>query len=356
MRTFLIIGLTPQGLSILRILSRAGFRVVAFTNTRNAAGFRSRYGEKRLFSSIDDLKRQIGTEVNGHDGKLTCIITSGELLAWVMADFPEIYDICDVQSGPFSLVQRLAHKDLMYNFAAGRGLNCARFVLLPGYSHGQLNFPVILKRNYEIPLFFKVKKLGNEAEFDEFTSRIEEDKRRHIIVQEFVTDDDILNISYQSYLLDGVSKCNFICTQDRRISSGITSYLVELRDEGIKDIIKKAALSFFEGSGYTGFTELEFLYSKKENRLWFIEVNTRTCGLHSVLNHKFSNLADLYRFMDNPPVIIENSEPVAWVNIARDIKARLQVRDFRNLSQFFKSKHDVFDLHDIKPFIFQFFK
>ena len=55
----IIIGLTPQGLSVLRVLSRAGVDVVAFYMNKKNVGVHSKYGTKILFNDIHDLKNKI---------------------------------------------------------------------------------------------------------------------------------------------------------------------------------------------------------------------------------------------------------------------------------------------------------
>lgn len=356
MSTFILIGLHPQGLSMLRILSRAGHNVIAFANSKKSIGYYSKFGDKRIFSTIEELKEKISLLAESSDEKINCIITDGELLGSILSDYPELYEICIVQSGPLSLVKMLSHKNLMYEYASERGLNCAKYSLLSDYKAGDLQFPVILKRNYEIPLFFKVMKIDSEQDLSVFIKKILKANYKSIMVQEFINDNSLINISFQGYFIKGVCKCSFICSQERRLVSGITSYLKEINDPAIKNFIIEKVNIFFKDSAYTGFNELEFLYSAKNNELHFIEINTRTCGLHSVLNHKFQNLSALYDNIDNPRDLIENPQILSWINIARDIKARFQTKDFIGLTQFFTSKYDVLDWGDLKPFIFQFFK
>jgi predicted ATP-grasp superfamily ATP-dependent carboligase len=341
---------------MLRMLSHAGHRVIAFTNSKKAVGYHSKYGERIIFSSIKNLKDQILDITKQFPAKIDCIITSGVLLAQILADYPELYEICNVQSGPYSLIKVLAHKNQMYEYASARGLNCAKYVLLSDYQSGDLRFPVILKRNYEINLFFKVKTINTEQELFHFINKIDKEKHKHILVQEFINLDSFINISFQGYLINGNLKCYFICDQVRRLSSGITSYIEEINDKEICNFVLYEANAFFNHSDYTGFTEIEFLYSKTEKELYFIEINTRTCGLHSVLKTKFLNLSDLYNDIHNPPELMESPKLVSWVNIVRDIKARWQGKDLKNLSQFITAEHDIFDWHDLKPFIFNIFK
>ena len=357
MSTFILIGLNPQGLSMLRILSCSGHNVVAFTDAKKVVGYYSKYGEKRMFSSIDDLKQQIKSIQIGFAKKLNCIITSGKLLALILSEFPEIYDICDVQSGPLPLVKMLSHKNQMYEFASKRRLQCAKYVLLSDYKENSLKFPVILKRNIETPLFFKVKKINTEKEFFLFIRKIKKEDYRHILIQEFISDKEILNISFQGYFKNAECLCSFICNQERRLNSGITSFLKEINNPKIINLISNVSLEFFKNTEYTGFAELEFIYSEITNELYFIEINARTCGLHSALNSKFKNISILYDDLDNQTKLQNKSTlPVQWINITRDIRARLQLKDFKNLSQFFTSKYDILDWHDLKPFFYQFLK
>jgi len=356
MKPFILIGLTPQGLSMLRLLSRAGFQVIAFTNTRSDVGYSSKYGEKYLFKNIEDLKTRITQISRDSEEKINCIITSGELLSLVLTNFPELYNLCEVQSGPYSLIKMLSNKKLMYGFAQTNEFKCAKYTLLSDYKKGDLIFPIILKRNIEIPLFFKTKKIISESELSEFMIKIDKKVFENILVQEYITIRNCKDISAQAYLFRGEIKASFVCYQERRLKIGITSFLKEINDEKITSMVIEKTRTFFKDTKYTGFCELEFMFDLDSNELFFIEVNTRTCGLHSVMKKKFQNLSQLYLNIDNPPTLMGTTKPITWINIARDIKVRLQNKDFRNLSQFFNSDYDIFDFQDWKPFFYQFIK
>lgn len=353
-KPYIIIGLTPQGLSMLRILSSAGFKVYAFTHTKNVVGYASRYGEKLVFDTIDELKKGIGEIAQSSENKINCIITSGELLSLILDKFVELYDICKVQSGPYELIKVLSNKTLMYNYAQTRGLKCAKHALLNNYKSNNLNFPVILKRNTEIPLFFKIKKIDSEDEMSVYMDKINPVDYTNILVQEYIVLKNFNDVSIQAYLHQGEMKCHFISFQERRLPTGVTSFLAEVDDKNIASMVKTKTDNFFKYSKYTGFCEIEFIYDYQADELYFIEINTRPCGLHSVLAKKFKNLAELYLQIDNPPVLENNSKQTTWINIARDIKARLQLKDFKNLSQLLTSTYDIWDSKDLKPFFYQF--
>ncbi len=352
----IIIGLTPQGLSLLRTLGRAGLDVVAFYNGRRNVGRSSRYGVKILFDSIDKLKKGIEDVIQDVDYKPLCYITSGEMLAWILREYKELYGICNVIAGPYHVVEELAHKDLMYKRAICKGFRVAKFVTLDKYKDGDLKFPVFLKRNYEIPLFFKAEKIENKEMLHRYISRIKNDDLKDVIAQEFIniTPNNIIEISAQIYCSRGMPKGFLIGDQKRRLKKGLTSYFEELGESSLKKTIRKLCSDFLEGTDYTGFIEFEFMYDKSSNELYFIETNTRTCGLQSSLVHKFSNVAEVVTHPYDAPELMEKCSHVRWMNITRDIRARLEKKTLANILDIFRSKYDILDMKDVKPFFSQF--
>lgn len=352
----IVLGLTAQGLSLLRILSRSGVDVFAFCASTKNVGYSSKYGVKRVFSSVEELKRLVNDVVIQSQEKLLCYITSGEILALILREYPELYDICNVISSPYETLVRIAHKDIMYDIAISKGLNVASYTTLDKYKNGMLRFPCIIKRNYEIPLFFKTAIVANQDELVYYMSRIKDNQKKDILIQEYINIDvdSLIEISAQFFFSNSSSKGDLITWQKRRLKKGITSFLVEINDPNLKENIKSLCSSFMADLNYTGFAEFEFMYDSKEKKLFFIEINTRTCGLQSSMNYKFSNLSDvLLNPYDAPSLLVKNNN-VVWMNIQRDIRARFEKHDFRNLEDLFKSHFDILDIHDIKPFIRQF--
>lgn len=357
MNPIFIIGLTPQGLSALRVLSQAGQRVIALYQNPKNIGVKSKYGTKIQFSNSNELKEIIGNITNQYKEKLLCYITSGEILAMILREYKELYDVCDVISGPFETIEKLAHKDVMYQIAIEKGFKVANYYTLDKFKEGDLEFPIFLKRNYEIPLFFKAARIENKKEFDFYKSQIKEEEKKDILVQEFINipQNNLIRITAQSFFSSSRLKGIFIAHQKRQLKSGLTSYLEEITDKDLILNISNLIKLFICNLHYTGFAEFEFMYNNENNELFFLEVNTRTCGSHSSLNYKWSNLVEVMINPYNAPVLIERSEkPVRWMNIIRDVRVRLQKRDFCNLFDVFCSKYDVFTLKDIKPFISQF--
>ena len=100
-----LLGLSPQGLSVLRMLSRRQWRIHVFSDTAHCAGYYSKYGEKHLFADIHDLKQQLqkiaaAWSLQHPDQKMRCIIANGVILASILRDYPEIYQDFLVEPSP----------------------------------------------------------------------------------------------------------------------------------------------------------------------------------------------------------------------------------------------------------------
>lgn len=356
LKKVIILGLTPQGLSLLRILSRAGIEVHAVCASRKNVGYHSKYGKKYIFNSISELKNIINGIISTTNDRVLCYITSGEILALILREYPELYNICDVVSGPYDTITKLAHKDIMYDIAISKGFNVSPYITLDKYEKGCLSFPCILKRNYEIHTFFKTAIVNNDDELNYYLTRLADNQKKDIILQSFIKigKRHLKEISAQFFFSHGIEKGSLIAQQQRKLKKGITAFLVEIDDCILIEKIKKLCNAFINGTDYTGFAEFEFMYDSQNKHLFFNEINTRTCGEQSAMNYKFNNLADVIINPYNAPNLSVKNNHVIWMNIQRDIRARFENHDFRNPLDIFKSHFDILDLHDLKPFIKQF--
>ena len=357
-KKYIVLGLTPQGLAILRGLGKSRADVTAFCTSKKNVGYYSRYGKKIIYSSISELKNHISRIVQVSDSKPICYITSGEILASVLREYKEIYAECEVYSGPYSVIEMLAHKDQMYEYAIGKGFNVANYATLDKYSVNELRFPLFLKRNYEISLFFKAVMVRTVEEYMAYYERIPSMSRKDVIAQEFIDipQTDLINISCQGFWVEGKCAGLFVADQKRRLKKGITSYIEEIESRDIVLRMHGLVDGFMAELNYCGFAEFEFMYDKRNDVLWFVEVNTRTCGLQSSLFHKFSNLTEVilhpHAFQELTPI----KKSLHWMNIMRDFKARMEECNWQSSFDLFLSKYDILDIEDPIPFLSQFLK
>lgn len=357
MKAIFVLGLTPQGLSVIRTLGRAGHQVYAFGTNKRQVGYHSRYGKKYIFSSIEELKKIISKLLQTLQDRPICHITSGEILAMVLEHYKELYSLCDVISSPYSIVQKLAHKNQMYQLAEQKGFMVAPYQTLDQIKDiNQLTFPIFIKRNYEIPLFFKAEKIHSAKELQTYINRIPEAQLQHILVQDYIeiNKKDRIEISAQSFFSCGKLKGIFIGHQKRKLKTGLTACLIELKESSITKHIIKQCSSFMSELNYTGFAEFEFMYNKKNNLLFFTEVNTRACGTHSSFNKKYPNLLQALLQPYNCPNLVAHKKRIVWINLIRDIRARIQQKTLTGITDNFKASYDILSWDDPMPFFRQF--
>lgn len=354
-KKYIILGLTPQGLALLRELGKAGADVTAFCTSKRNVGFHSRYGKKFCYQNMLDLKCMISNIVSKSPEKPICYISSGEILASVLRQYKELYDICNVYSGPYSVLNMLSHKDQMYRYAAGKGFKIAKYATLDIIDIEQFSFPIFLKRNYEIPLFFKAVKIGSREEYLSYKKCIPKNNLKDVIAQEYIdiSDSRLINISCQGFWCRGRCMGLYVANQQRKLSKGITSYLEEITDENMLQRIRRLTEDFMISLKYNGFAEFEFMYDKESDIYWFIEINTRTCGEQSALHYKFSNLTNVLLNPEKYQPLQIAMQSLCWMNIQRDIRARLEHRDWKHLYDIFRAKYDIFDWKDPMPFFRQ---
>lgn len=356
MKKYIILGLTPQGLAVLRVLGRAGADVTAFCTSKRNVGYHSRYGKKVCYRDIPELKNGISQIVNATYGKPVCYITSGEILASVLREYKELYDECEVYSGPYPVIEMLAHKDKMYEYAVGKGFQVAKYATLDKADLADLTFPLFLKRNYEIPLFFKAVKVNTPVEFQSYRERIPEENLKDVIIQEFIDipDNRLVNISCQGFWKDGKCAGIYVANQKRKLRKGITSYIEEITDKDICNRVKDLTDKFMRNLNYRGFAEFEFMHDQGDDTLWFVEINTRTCGSQSGMNYKFSNLHDAILNPEDYCELQSAVDNLHWMNIQRDVRTRLESGNWKHLGDLFRAKYDILDWNDLMPFVRQF--
>lgn len=263
--------------------------------------------------------------------KPICYVTSGEILASILREYKELYDLCNVYSGPYEVLERLAHKDKMYEYAVGKGLNVAKYATLDNLEVDKLCFPLFLKRNYEIPLFFKAAKINTSEEFQTYIKKIPEKCLKDVIAQEYIDipENHLINISCQGFFVDGRCSGIYVANQKRKLRKDLTSYIEEITDSDVYQRMNDLTDDFMRELKYCGFAEFEFMYDKRNDNLWFVEVNTRTCGSQSGMNYKFYNLRDVILNPEEYRKLQPVEKPLRWMNIQRDIRTRLESGNIR---------------------------
>lgn len=343
-----IIGLQPQGLALLQSLGPHHQELHVLIDGRLNKCFEefSKYGIKHHFDSLKSLECELRKIQNQYTEKLNCFITSAYLLTEIRADYREIYTQYCVFSSPLNWVDLFSTKHLMYDFTRRYGVKTMNYIPLIEYKHGSLKFPLILKRDVEFFLSFKTQLVKSEAEFDKFVSSIP-DNPAYIIVQELVDAEDL---SFHAYVHEGKIIGALVVEEVRHYPAGISTFLQEC-DEKVSLLITETSRRFIEQTDYTGFIQIDYKFLSESMTPIIMDINTRTPASHSAFRAKFANAKEFYANILDPVKLIPKEKKLKWISIIGDIRARIHKYDFTNLGSLFSAKWDVFDKHDILPFI-----
>lgn len=363
----LLLGLKPQGLFLLRELSRAGFEVHAIDSMKTPA-FYSKYGFKYLVSSnaeflslLSKLHKRFGSDTR-------CYISSGALLDCVVERMPQLYEMYEVYPRPLASVDVLRDKMSTYLVAKESGIDCPETFTLELVdracefcSNGR---KLIAKWNREFTGAgstpkFKTRIIDTPMACTELKKMLSKDEERHLILQRFIESSQDYNVSYLGYYVDGKCLAGFLAQQIRQFPQGITSYLREYAGPCSNTILAQARTIFRELK-YTGFGEAEFKFEKDYSNAYLLEVNPRTCGWSSVLSAKYP---ELHRLFEQPLCDVPltgSSSWIRWANIVRDAQAIVHgarnrkavhrcLVDFGSWARL--KSIDEFDPRDLLPFL-----
>ena len=355
MKKIVLIGLGPQGLFLLREYSRSDCEVIA-VGRKDEIAAHSRYGEKIIISSEEELIEKLTELAETTPGKLECHITSGYYLSYLIGGFPDLWTIYDVKPSPYDSVRLFTNKLATYNIAEKSGIKVLNSLLLSDIDIKTIVYPVIAKWNQDIHLFskpdFKTMVLEDRPQMQCFLGIFSEEEKKHIAIQRYLGSDFDDNISYGGYYTDGICIAGILVQQKNQHPMGFSSYVVEYNGEQSEILVAKAQ-AMFRKMRFSGFGEAEFKYDKKSDTFYLLEVNPRTWGWIKILKQKYP---DFIQLLENRGDYIEKHN-CKWVNILRNAKALVSKPSARNIRMLFESLvgsiFDIWDTRDLKPFFYQ---
>jgi predicted ATP-grasp superfamily ATP-dependent carboligase len=359
-----LLGLPPQGLFLLRELSRAGFEVHAVTD-RRTPGYYSKYGIKYLISGRNELRATL-EGLNDHLGYVRCYITSGALLDEILECMPAIFGMFEVYPRPIEAVMTLNDKTATYGAAKRCGIETLE--TFPADHTEEITAflgtgrSLIAKWNVGTTGPFKTRMIHGASEYRRMLASISAEQQRRLILQRFLESDQTHNIAYLGYYVDGAHVAGYLAQQLRQYPQGITSRVCEYTGEYHQPIVSKAT-ALFQDMRYTGFAEAEFKIDPGCGSVFLLEVNPRVCGWSSALRCKYPDLSGLFKqpFCREEPPKRQYSLP--WCNLLRDTVALLHEKRLRSsikaLAQVAsvcagRTLPDILDVRDLRPFLRQF--
>ena len=355
-----IVGLNYQGLCVARLLGQAGYDVYAFCLPHEMAWgeFRSsRYlrGKVKPYNNVEELNNMLDSLAKQIGGKLRVFITSSNCLADLVSDGRELWKKYQVNSGPLDAVDLFSNKALMYKKCSDLGIRVKKFCLLEEYKSGMLQFPLILKRNVEKGLMeYKCCKIEDESHLHEIAKGIPEESQKYILLQECIGD-KFCDIDFRGYVHNGKIIGFAVMNEVRCYPAGVSSYIQEISDKRIVDPIYDEVERLLDGSGYTGFFDIDMKCNLSTGEAYILDFNPRSpASLSSwVFKYRRKDLIELFKNIDNPKRLIPLNTSIKWCNFSRDFRARKKNCEKYRLRDIINLKFDVWDNHDPLPFLLQ---
>lgn len=355
--SIVVLGLTPQGLALLRTFSKAGYNVFA-VGFRKDVGIYSKYGSIHVIDSLGDLKQLLIRNLSGDE---LIHITSDIILNYVIDFFPELYNQFKIY--PKYESARI-FRDKLKTTELAKTLNIpypATFTLDNLESIENAKFPLILKWNktFEMVPF----KTDIVYSFQSLLCLITKYQTKNFIIQDYIWGIPESDISYGGYWLNGIEKVGVVIKQKRQypLKGGLASKVEEVRGK-VSEEIKNYAYKLLRTTQFSGFVEVECRIDYKTGCVYLIEVNPRACGWIKILMDQFQATVLNCDTMETNSTRAKKTRKV-WINIVRDVRAIISLMvhspeliDIREIIDDYvgnNSIKDIFELSDLKPFLLQ---
>lgn len=370
MKHVIIIGLGPQGLFLLREMSRLGINVYTISR-KDEIGYYSKYGKKFLINNKNELIELLNRLANKFEEKIDCYIASGSYLSYLINNYPKLWDLFDVYPRPLESVKILNNKITTFKLASTLNIRILRTYTIEEIENkklfNKLDYPIIAKWDINLNLFkktkFKTMVLNNSEDLFRFTKQLCAIEKSNLVIQKYLGGNlKNNNISFGGYFFNGKAILGVLVNEIRHYTSGISSYVKEY-DGDFSSVIKQQALKLINFLEFTGFVDVEF---KICNEIpYLIDVNPRPFGFIKILKQKYQDIGEIFINSElnyELNFVLSNCE---WVNILRDLLAifsycfsHKSVRPFFEVVSTYRTKKimDVFDPNDLKPFIYQIIK
>jgi D-aspartate ligase len=367
----IIIGGHVQGLDIVRSLGENNIPAVVFDKDYNIASH-SKYC--KLFVKCPDYYTSDFADF------LTKIGESNEFTGWVL------YPTNDFAAYTISKYKEILSRYFKFTIPDFKIFNrfyskketielCLKYdIPIPNtkYMHrtnNSLDYPFIV-RGINGLVFFKTfgKKIFiifNKEKYNEFVELLNKSgfECENVMIQEFIPfNKNRRGYYFTSFCVDGDLKTYFMWEKLREhpLKHGTSTWCKSVL---VEELIEQSRI-FLKYSGFTGVSEIEYLYDERDNTYKLIEVNARTFlqgSLARVSGVNYSMI--IYNYLNN--IEIECTDKyktdIHWLHYWTDIftgfwgvlTRELSLKEYVYPYVIKGKEMAVFDRNDIKPFLWE---
>lgn len=224
-----------------------------------------------------------------------------------------------------------------------------------------ISFPCIIKPAVMHKLYDKIRKKvfvcsdKNEliSNYNKVLSYIPADE---VIIQEIIPGDSYNQYSACFFFNRDWSVVSLLVRRKRQYPPDFgycATFVESIKDQELFEI----AQTILKKIGFWGLCEVEFKMDERDGKYKFLEINPRTWKWHSLANSSGSPfLMSLYHSVYFDKLLVNNDwKDCCWRDLVTDTAVVLGSPFYlKSLSVFNKNlEHAVFNIHDLKPFIFE---
>jgi len=265
-----------------------------------------------------------------------------------------------------SNLRQIVDKDLSAQFAASLGISVPFTCAYDQIDNAEnIRFPLIVKPKLKEPFVRLTKKKAIRVDsYDELKKTVAElDKRiprKRLLIQQLIAGGGESQMSYAGLYKQGSKIAEITACRKRQHPPDFgraSTYVYTVFDKEVQDIGRQVLKSL----NYTGLAEVEFKRDQKTNELYFLEINPRTWGWHTIVQKSHGNwMFGCHQIALGMDVRLpETYRDAYWVEFITDIPTVTMeiIKGNQDFSEVIKDylrtpkAYGTYDHKDILPFI-----
>jgi predicted ATP-grasp superfamily ATP-dependent carboligase len=343
----LILGISVNGLSVVRSLGRKGFYVIGLDRNKPAGPSASRY--LREFKEVgpeiaDDNLLDLIMEIGQSYSKPVFLFPTNDFFSLFVSRYAEtlkrhlVFKISDQK-----VQEIVVNKRKLYEVAERLGISCPK-TFSPRCrediirSHDQVRFPCFLKPAYSHLWRKKYKnvKLLEIQNQEELLARFDEVHALglEVMIQEIVPggDDTIYSVcAFMDREGNPLAACVKRKLRQYPIGAGDGCLQITVRNESLKDM----GIRFLRGLVYVGPACIEFRWDERDNQYKLMEINVRTISAQEIIQRAGFDIPYIaYQYTIGKKIrpIMDYRDDIKWICFEWDFDSFLQARSMGILS------------------------
>lgn len=364
----IVIGGHVQGLGVIKIFGKNQIPCFVLDVTSINIAKHSKYCTKfiKINPEIDFIQFLIELNKKYDLDDWLLIPTDDNYVSILSRNKAILEEYYRVSVDEWDVIEKCYNKRLTYQIVHDLGVDMPKTYFpdsVEDLKNIDVDYPCIIKPAVMHKLYSQIKKkvlVCNDknnlvSNYQKVLSYIPADE---VIVQEIIPGDS--NNQYSACFFFDRNK-PFVSLLARRkrqypIDFGsCTSFAETIKDTNLLESAKKILSKI----SYWGICEVEFKKDVRDGKYKFLEINPRTWKWHSISNKSESPfLMSLYNTVySNKPIVKNDWNDCCWKDIIIDtavvFKLLLKLKVLPSFSKYKNVGYSVFDISDIRPFIFE---